>query len=279
MVLNFLFAVRRRIGFVRFCLSFLFLIAIAAVSGCGSSYQPPSITSGPRKVWARPRAVIATHTGVIGKSVEGRDIACSVYGDGEDVVLVIATIHGNESAGTPIVVRLKRELEQRRRLVLGRKVVLVEMLNPDGFARRQRTNANGVDLNRNFAAANRVNNRINGRSAFCEPESRVIENLIKRHRPDRIIVFHEALNCIDYDGPGRSLAKHMAGFCDIKVKKLGARAGSLGAYAGETLGIPVITVELKPDDAGQSAQTLWQRYGTMLVAGITYPSNPFGIAK
>jgi len=243
-------------------------IVLIAVAGCGRSYQPPSIVSGPRKVWARPATT--THTSVVGHSVEGRDIACGVYGDGHDVVLVIATIHGNENAGTPIVGRLKRELEQRRRLLLGRKVVLVEMLNPDGFMRKQRANANGVDLNRNFAAGNRVNNRVNGRSAFSEPESRVIDNLIKRHRPDRIIVFHEPLDCIDYDGPGRSLANHMAGFCDLPVRKLGARAGSLGAYAGETLGIPIITVELKPDDAAQSPQTLWQRYGTMLVAGITY---------
>ncbi|MBW8036697.1 MAG: murein peptide amidase A, partial [Planctomycetes bacterium] len=108
-----LFAVKRRIGFVRFCVLSLSLVA---VSGCGSSYRPPSIVSGSRKVWVRPKAVTATvtatHTGVIGRSVEGRDIACGVYGDGHDVVLIIATIHGDENAGTPIVVRLKRELEQ-----------------------------------------------------------------------------------------------------------------------------------------------------------------------
>ncbi len=268
--MRFLIIFRKRIGVVG-----IGLLVLIAVSGCGSSYQPPSVVSG-----MGPRAVrVKSFSNVVGKSVEGRDIECSVYGDGSDVVLVIATIHGDENAGTLIVGRFKKELEQRGGLLSGRKVLLVEMLNPDGFIRNQRTNANGVDLNRNFAAANRVNNRVNGRSAFCEPESRVIDDLIKRYSPDRIIVFHEALNCIDYDGPGKSLADHMAGYCSLNVRKLGARAGSLGAYAGESLGIPVITVELTDEDAGLGSRALWQRYGTMLVAGITYPSGPFEVAK
>lgn len=266
------FTIKKRIGVIG-----IGFLALVAVSGCGSSYQPPSIGSDSSR--RSVRSTVIAYKDVIGSSVEGRDINSAVYGTGYDVVLVIATIHGDENAGTPIVRRVERELQQNPRLLSGRKVVLVEMLNPDGFTRKQRTNANGVDLNRNFSAANRVNNRVNGRFPFCEPESRVIDNLIKRHRPDRIIVFHEALNCIDYDGPGRSLADHMAGFCSLPVKKLGARAGSLGAYAGETLGIPVITVELTPADAALNARSLWQRYGTMLLAGITYPNQPFGTAK
>ena len=253
------------------------LIIAAILSGCSSPYQGPSVGSVSSRRTFGPTVI--SYTDVIGKSVEGRDIKCDVYGTGEDVVLIIATIHGDENAGTGIVAGVKREFMQRGGLLSSRKVVLIEMLNPDGFKRNQRTNANGVDLNRNFSAANRINNKVNGRSAFCEPESRIIDNLIKSHRPDRIIVFHEPLDCIDYDGPGRSLADHMARFCDLKVKKLGARAGSLGAYAGETLAIPTITVELTPADGKLSDQLLWQRYGTMLLAGITYPDTPFRPAK
>ena len=40
---------------------------------------------------------------VIGLSVEGRPIRCQVYGDGPDVIWYIATIHGNEAAGTPLM--------------------------------------------------------------------------------------------------------------------------------------------------------------------------------
>ena len=55
------------------------------------------------------------------------------------------------------------------------------------------------------------------------------------------------------------------------VKKLGARPGSLGSYAGVDLGIPIITFEMLQNDSGLDSDTLWQRYGKALVAAIVYP--------
>jgi len=210
---------------------------------------------------------------IIGTSVRRLPILSFVLGQGPDVTFVLAAIHGNEAAGVSLVRRLGKYLQQQSHLMEGRRVVFLAVANPDGMAHRSRFNANGVDLNRNFPSANRVNNRQSGATALSEPEARVIKQLIDQYSPDRIISIHQPLACIDYDGPGTTLAVRMAQYCDLPVKKLGARPGSLGSYAGVDLGIPIITLEMRQNDSGLDSSTLWQRYGKALVAAIVYPER------
>jgi len=193
-----------------------------------------------------------------------------VLGSGPDVTLLIATIHGNEKAGTPLLNKMAEHLRADPSLLLGRKVILIPTVNPYGALRNSRYNANGVDLNRNFKTNNRRNNKKNGYAGLSEPESREISRLIDHHKPDRVITIHQPLNCIDYDGPGKALAEKMAQYCDLPVKKLGARSGSLGSYVGSTLNKPIITVELPRNADKLSEQELWQKYGKMLIAAVTY---------
>lgn len=212
---------------------------------------------------------------VIGRSVRGRPIVAQFFGTGPNTTLIIGTIHGNEPAGTPLVRRLADHLESNRQLLDGRTVVLVANVNPDGKASNTRSNARGVDLNRNFPAANRINNRENGPSGLSEPEAVAIHQLIRRYRPDRIVALHQPLACMDYDGPAEDLAQRMAAKCRLPVKKLGARPGSLGAYAGETEGIPTITMEMLKGDTLLSEVQLWIRYGDALLAAIeSEPKQP-----
>jgi len=209
-----------------------------------------------------------------GVSFENRPIECIVLGEGEDVTFILAAIHGNEVAGTPLCHKLISFLDDNRYLMAGKKVVVMPVANPDGVAAGVRTNARGVDLNRNFEAANRQNNARNGMTALTEPESVVIKEVIRDHAPDRIVSLHEPLECIDWDGPGEVLARRMGEFCDLPVNRLGSRPGSLGSYAGLTLGIPIITVEF-PRGSGELAdEILWAKYGTMLVTAVVYPALP-----
>ena len=60
-------------------------------------------------------------------------------------MLVFGAIHGDEQAGMQIVALLS-ELP----VPAGVDLFLVDTMNPDGVANDTRTNANGVDLNRNF---------------------------------------------------------------------------------------------------------------------------------
>ncbi len=196
-----------------------------------------------------------------------------IVGKGEDTILIMASIHGNEPAGTPLVHRLVEHLRENPDLLEGRRIVLLPVANPDGLAARTRDNIRGVDLNRNFAAANRVNNETNGLRPLTEPESRALAAVIKQYEPSRIVSIHQPLNCIDYDGPGRALAARMAQYCDLSVRKLGAKPGSLGAFAGDTLGIPTITLELPADASKWSDTVLWEKYGKAILAVIIYPQR------
>jgi protein MpaA len=242
-----------------FCAFFMALV----FSGCAEpDFKKSELPTTPLPVQHR----------LVGMSVRNRPIMCLVHGFGPDVILIMATIHGNEPAGTPLVRQLNDYLQQHPELLTGRTVVLLPVANPDGLALGKRYNVNNVDLNRNFEAANRQNNNTNGQTAFSEPEARAIKQLILEYMPDRIVSIHQPLTCIDYDGPAQMLAEQMARYCDLPVKKLGARPGSLGSYAGVTLGIPIITFEMKKDDSNLEPEILWQRYGKALLALIIYPN-------
>ncbi len=245
----------------------LILLAILSIVGCAEPVHPPQIVVEPRPASVLP---LVEHR-IVGESVLGRPIMCSVLGQGQDVTLILATIHGNEPAGTPLVQRLADYLQQHPQLLAGRKVVLLPVANPDGMANNSRYNAKSVDLNRNFAAANRINNVRNGLAPLSEPEARAIAFVIRKYSPDRVVSIHQPLACIDYDGPARTLANHLAQHCDLPIHKLGALPGSLGSYVGLTLRIPIVTLELPRDADRLSKDNLWQQYGSALLAAVVYP--------
>jgi len=208
---------------------------------------------------------------VIGRSVEGRPIHCRVFGSGEDVLMIIATIHGNEAAGTPLVEQFALWLAAHPSELEGRRVVIVPVANPDGLAADERLNARGVDLNRNFPAGNwnEPDSKPHGDAPLSEVESRLLLRLILRYFPNRIISIHQPVTCIDYDGPAEQFAAAMGAHCKLPVKRIGSRPGSLGSFFGLTLGKPIITFEL-PKDAGMDGKQLWQQYGPALIAALRY---------
>ncbi|MBN2212099.1 MAG: DUF2817 domain-containing protein [Sedimentisphaerales bacterium] len=207
---------------------------------------------------------------IIGYSVQTRPIKVITLGSGEDITLFIATIHGNEWAGTPLLNELLRYLRGHNEMLGDRKIVLIPVANPDGYMLSQRGNAHGVDLNRNFPADNRIDSRRHGLQALSEPEAQALLAFIEQLQPDRIISIHQPLACIDYDGPAEALAQCMTSACDLPIRKLGAYPGSLGAYAGEELNIPIITMELHRNDHTLSRDELWRRYGPCLLAAIAF---------
>lgn len=215
---------------------------------------------------------------VIGQSTQARPIACNVYGSGDDTTLILAGIHGTERAGTPLVTSLGQYLRDHPELLEGRRVFIIPEANPDGCARQRRENARGVDLNRNFPAANYRGGRGHGSTPLSEPESRALRDLITEYEPDRIISLHQPLTCIDYDGPGEALARAMAAACDLPLKKLGGRDGSLGSWAGDMLGIPIVTVEFTRDASNFQPAEMWERYGKMLLAAIQFGPRRSGAA-
>ncbi|MBN1359985.1 MAG: DUF2817 domain-containing protein [Sedimentisphaerales bacterium] len=245
------------------------LLVAVGLSGCYEPEPRPRIIGQDRPV-AMPARQTAPQSRMLGRSVQGRPIVAQILGNGSDTTLILATIHGDEAAGTPLVRKLADHLAANPQVLEGRRVVLVPSANPDGAAAGTRENIRGVDLNRNFQTANRVDNATNGLRPLSEPETQALQRAIQEFRPDRIISVHQPLDCIDYDGPGRELAAYLARFCRLPVKKLGARPGSLGSYSGEHLGIPTVTLELPAGATGLDEARLWSLYGPAMTAAITY---------
>lgn len=156
-------------------------IAVSTVSAVSTFVSAESITA--------PR--------IIGTSVEGRPIEAYRRGTpGGTVVLVIGDIHGDESDGIQIVDKLKKVNIPR-----GIDLWLVPSMNPDGVANNTRTNANGVDLNRNFPFQwKRIGKpgywQYSGTSKASEPETKAIVKFIRQIQPRLGIWYHQDLNII-----------------------------------------------------------------------------------
>jgi len=217
---------------------------------------------------------IKPKTGVAGMSVEGRPISYELYGEGERTILIMGGIHGSEPVGKPLSEYLGRYLANHAGLLIGKRIILMPEANPDGMAKKSRLNARGVDLNRNFPAANYVSGSRRGTAALSEPESRAIHHVLDVFRPVLIVAIHQNLDCVDYDGPAEDVARALSQYAGLPVKKLGGRDGSLGSYASTVLNIPVVTLEFPKSATSLSESELWARYGRVMTAAVTFPQEP-----
>ncbi|MBN1261397.1 MAG: hypothetical protein JXB35_12035 [Anaerolineae bacterium] len=117
---------------------------------------------------ARMQALVAAHPDImrlvsIGKSVQNRDLWCMEITDYPDVeeaepeVKYTSTMHGDETTGVEMTLRLAELLANSygvdpdlTELVDSLEIWLCPIHNPDGYVAGSRSNANGVDLNRDF---------------------------------------------------------------------------------------------------------------------------------
>jgi murein peptide amidase A len=235
----------------------LYFFAAIFISGC-------AVSRTVIKCSAPVKACIA------GASVKGKSIKYTKFGDGPNTTLLIGSIHGDEQAGDLLLNQFCGYLKENRNLLCDNTVIIVPIVNPDGFAKKTRYNADGIDLNRNFPSDNRINDEHSGSFALNEPESWCLYKIINTFKPKKILTFHESLGCIDYDGPADAIAGRLAAKCKLPVRKLGARPGSLGSYAGQTLNIPIITIELSEEDANMPAEKLLDCYKDMLIEAIGF---------
>lgn len=176
-------------------------------------------------------------------------------------ILVFSLIHGDETqAGT-----VGRYWMQRLESISPRNNWrVVPVLNPDGVLRKTRTNANKIDLNRNFPTADWAElatkywtndaksspRRFPGVEAGSEPEVQCALEQINSFKPDFIVSVHTPLKVLDYDGPR---IKKPPKFDYLPWKTLGHMPGSLGRFMWFERQTPVLTMELKEDLPGSFA--------------------------
>lgn len=172
-------------------------------------------------------------------------------------ILLVGGTHGDELSSISIVFKWMHTLERHHSGLFHWRIN--PLMNPDGALRpkHQRTNANGVDLNRNFATPGSDNNealnywkvkthenkrRYPGPYPLSEPETQWLYQEIKEFKPDVVIAVHAPYSLVDYDAPNRENAPRRIGH--LYKNLMGTYPGSLGNYAGTYLGVPVVTLEL-----------------------------------
>ncbi len=172
----------------------------------------------------------------VGLSHEGRQIPlAALYAPGTKFgetarLFIIARQHGSEKAGTEATMALIRHLvgtQNEPELNLLRRVTLIicPMVNPDGAERNRRRNAQGRDLNRDWAA-------------LSQPETRAIEAAVRMWRPHAFVDLHELpansrkaaykVNFVETLGPDAALSPALSGDCMFVARTLTFRANAYG---------------------------------------------------
>ena len=158
-------------------------------------------------------------------------------------ILVIGVFHGDEPQGKFLIEQYLKENNDTR-------LLFIPCLNPDGMAQNTRTNANGVDLNRNFPTQNweltERNEFFGGESAGSEIETGFITEIIEIYNPELILTLHAPFKVVNYDGNAQEISEKISQIINYPVEpSIGyPTPGSFGTYAGIEQKIPTITLEL-----------------------------------
>ncbi|TWU56758.1 murein peptide amidase A [Rubripirellula tenax] len=198
---------------------------------------------------------------VIGESVQGRPLHRIDITESEnpDYVFIIARQHPPEVSGAigmmHFVEAIASDTEISKQFRNRYSAVVVPMVNPDGVAHGHwRCNANGVDLNRDWAH-------------FTQPETRaVVDQLLKcrkvqdnsdaGQRLSLFIDFHSTFDDVFYTNPQKS-DLYPTGFTE---NWLGAIQGRFPKYAVQ---------QVENHNADRSTSKAWVA-GTLGVTAITY---------
>lgn len=198
-------------------------------------------------------------------------------------ILVLSLIHGDEKQAGDLA---RFWLERLSKLEARNSWRIIPVANPDGVKNNTRTNANGVDLNRNFPTADWSANAIKywekearksprrfpGNAPGSEVETKCYLRHLEEYRPDFVISIHTPLNVLDFDGPK---LKQKPRFEYLPWKSLGNFPGSLGRYLWVERGVPVLTTELKNSlpKTGKPFEQLQDLIGTLVGTDLKTTTN------
>lgn len=187
---------------------------------------------------------------ILGRPLFQRDVISS---NAHLRVLVIGGIHGDELSSTSLVVHWITAAMEAPSNIHWRFIPLV---NPDGMLldKPTRTNARGVDLNRNFPTPNwdkeapaywsqrtqKDPRRYPGPKPLSEPEAKWLHDEMAEWKPNLIVSVHAPYGVLDFDGP--TVPPQRLG--RLYLDQVGIFPGSLGNYGGVHKKVPVVTIEL-----------------------------------
>jgi hypothetical protein len=237
--------------------------------------------AGGSAAWQHSSRTICQTVFSIGASVQGRNLTAYRFGTGPSQIVYVANMHGNEKSSTYLLNRWIDYLEANYdRIPASRTIVVLPTDNPDGFAANRRTNAHGVDINRNFPSNDWTAGVAEsgtlflpaggGAAPLSEPESAALASYISTQRPRLVLSYHAAGGIVLPNGSGDSMA--LAQMYDQKstVSYLPdnqssgffgyAITGAFEGWAYDHLGLPVLLIELRTqagDEFSGNQNAMW----------------------
>lgn len=213
-----------------------------------------------------------------GRSAQGRPIeawrSAGPAPAGGRHVYLLAGVHGDEVEGVFVLGRLLEWLRKGPGAgggapAEGPPLVAVPVLNVDGHAAGTRANARGVDLNRNLGsngwrARARGPKYRPGPSPMSEPENRFLDGLFRSHPPGIVLSLHSWKPLLNYNGDCLDVALFLRGrngYPVCKDTEGHPTPGSLGEYAPERYGAPVLTYECPVRGPGRDLEDVWSENG------------------
>jgi len=233
----------------------------------------------------------------VGTSVEGREIEAYTHGatkkSARSNLLFIGGIHGGYEWNTVLLAyRFIDYLNASPQAIpLNTRITIIPSANPDGLYKVVgkegrfvstdipagtdesigRFNANGIDLNRNFACKWKSESSWRGKivsagaSAFSEPEALAIKNIVEAQQPDAVVFWHSQGNAVYASECEDGILPETLAVMNTYAAASGyAPVPSFDAYeiSGDaegwlaSMGIPAVTVELKTHQTVEWEQNL-----------------------
>lgn len=249
-----------------------------------TQYRPGStVAAQASSRTAKPVAIAWDRTN---RSADGRVIETLRLGTGSARIAILGSLHGDETQSAALVEGLARYLQEHPASLRDATVLLVRNPNPDGTAAKSAYDRQGVDLNRNFPAAN-WKNLPNGRAgtrAGSQVETQNVVELLNDFRPDLVVHVKDrplkdsvAGALINVEGATPDRAARLAKpFVCRMVEGLGAKTtGSVENYTDATLHGTALTVLLPRESNSEAA---WSKYGDAFVT-LVNSTGSGGIAQ
>lgn len=201
-----------------------------------------------------------------GESVEKRAIESYISAKkGSRYLYLIGGTHGDEVEGIYVLKKLFEWLRSENSLQEF-PVVILPILNIDGYFAQRRVNSNSVDLNRNYPSRNWTAEfskpKYNpGPSPMSETENRYLIKLFEKYPPGLVISFHSWKPLLNFDGDALEVANffHRYNFYPIESNVGYPTPGSLGTYIPEVFGVGVLTYECPRLSSGVNLQDIWKQ--------------------
>lgn len=246
--------------------------------------QNPAGVSGD-SAWSTASRSLCYTTFSIGSSVRGRPITAYRFGNGPSLIVYMGAMHGSEANSKRIMDEWFQELNAYPdRIPAHRSVVIIPAINPDGIAMGSRTNANGVDINRNFPAndwksavtmpGSTQQTNAGGPAPLSEPESRAVATFVQQNHPRLVMSFHSKAAIVEANEAGDSVsvaANYAARSRYRAVPKSQSTpifqydtTGAMEDWMRDRLGRSAIVVELSTNTSSEFARNqsaLWYTIG------------------